>query len=76
MRGSKVLTFSEALVQLKSGMDLRINTWPRGYWVRAVMVPTNEGQVPELRQYKPNAPKGAPYQPTQAELFSQSWRVA
>jgi len=71
-----MLTFSEALVQLKSGQDMRVNTWPHGQWVRAVMVTTAAGPSPELRKFSQAAPKGATYQPTQAEMFGQSWSVA
>lgn len=71
-----MLTFSEALVQLKAGQDLKVNTWPRGYFARVVMVSTAAGPVPELHQFKPAIKRGTAYQPTQAEMFGQQWSAA
>lgn len=66
-----MLTFSEALTLLKAGQDMRISTWPRWQYVRAVRTPT--GPVLHLRAHD-----AAPtvYLPTQAELFGQDWTQA
>lgn len=71
-----MLTFSEALVQLKSGQDLRVDTWPRAHFARMVMVRTPAGYAPELRLFKPSAPKGVLYIVPSNELFGQSWSIA
>ena len=65
-----MLTFSEALVLLKSGEDMRHASWPRNAYLRAVTV----NGKPEAR--KVSGKTGATYTPTQAELFGQDWSKA
>lgn len=65
-----MLTFSEALVLLKAGEDMRHADWPRTTYARAVSV----AGKPEL--HKVNGKSRAIYSPTQAELFGQNWSKA
>lgn len=66
-----MLTFSEALTQLKAGQDMRVSTWPRSRFVRATRTPA--GPVLQVRTH--NATPTI-YQPTQAEMFGQDWTQA
>lgn len=59
-----MLTFSEALTLLKTGEDMRVQTWPPGHFVRLVVLPQRQ----EIRGYA-----GTPYIPTQAELLGHNW---
>lgn len=72
-----MLTFSEALTQLKAGEDMRIKTWPRQMFVRAVAQPAG---VPALLVHNrnPGVPPTAPYPYTypNAEVFGQDWTRA
>lgn len=66
-----MLTFSEALVLLKSGDDMRHSSWPRGVYLRAFMV----AGKPQAR--KVDGKTTSLYSsPTQAELFGQDWSKA
>lgn len=71
-----MLTFSEALTQLKAGQDLRQPAWPAGYFVRIVMTRWPTGLAPELRQFKPGSKAGSPYLPTQPEMLGNTWIAA
>lgn len=68
-----MLTFSEALVQLKAGEDMRWRAWPPKRFVRAVV----KAGVPSLVLHQidrdPATPDRTPYKPTDAELFGQDW---
>lgn len=69
-----MLTFSEMLVLLKSGEDLRHSSWPRGAYLRAFVV----SGKPEARKItsRSGGTTVATYSPTQAELFGQDWSKA
>lgn len=71
-----MLTFSEALVQIKSGLSLKSNTWPRGRFVRMYTKFANGVFEYELRLYTPTDSAGILFFPTQAEMLGQSWSVA
>ena len=66
-RVKAMLTFSEALVLLKAGEDMRHETWPRTHFVRVVFV----GGKPELHKF--NRLQSSVYTPTQPELLGQDW---
>jgi hypothetical protein len=65
-----MLTFSEALVLLKSGEDMRHEDWPKRDYVRA----TRAGASFQLTRF--SAAGRTTYTPTQPELFSQHWSKA
>lgn len=67
-KAAVMLTFSEALTQLKAGEDMRHASWPRRDYIRAVMV----NGKPEARRF----PAVVLYIPTQSELFGQEWTKA
>jgi hypothetical protein len=67
-KAGDMLTFSEALTQLKAGEDMRHASWPRRDYIRAVIV----AGKPEARRF----PAAVAYSPTQAELFGQDWNRA
>lgn len=72
-----MLTFEQALLQLKSGHDMRWTSWPAGTFARAVV--TLGSATPELKKFAAR-PGGsyltATYTPTQAEIFGNQWTAA
>jgi len=71
-----MLTFSEALVHIKSGQAVKWGTWQRGRFVRIYTMVSGGVMSHEARYYTPTDTVGVPYIPTQAELFGQSWSLA
>lgn len=69
-----MMTFSEALVHLKAGQDVRQAGWPRGTFVRAVL--TSAMLSPELRRYTAGIRGGVKHTLTDSEIFNQDWITA
>lgn len=65
-----MLTFSEALTQLKAGEDMRWLAWPAGQFLRAVAPPTG----PKLMVITGTTKVAYTY--PSAEVFGQDWRKA
>lgn len=65
-----MLTFSEMLVLLKSGEDMRHDSWPRGTYLRALITDRKQ----EARKITGRTRER--YSPTQQELFDQGWEKA
>lgn len=61
-----MLTFEQALLMLKTGEDMRHESWPAGRFVRLVMPGQTTPVGYQLQQY----------QPTQAEMLGQQWSKA
>lgn len=60
-----MLTFSEALMFLKTGEDMRFNSWPADAFVRLA----NQGtQIPGFIAQE--------FTPTQAEMLGHEWSKA
>lgn len=72
-----MMTFSEALTQLKAGKDLRIKTWPARHFVRVVFV---AGLPTPMLHQVPSTSSGTlvktPYTYPNAEVFGQDWTRA
>lgn len=67
-----MLTFSEALTQLKLGHDMRRAAWPRIEFVRATPL-----QKLQRIAVAPNLQTTvAPYTATDQDLFATDWRPA
>ncbi len=60
-----MLTFSEALMFLKTGEDMRVHTWPSDAFVRLADEST---QIPGFIAQE--------FFPTQAEMLGHDWRKA
>lgn len=52
-----MLTYSEALTLLKSGEDMRCNTWPSGHFVRLAHWPITPPPGWHAQQYVPTQPE-------------------
>lgn len=66
-----MLTWSEALTQLKSGRDVRRDSWPRLEFLRA----TQAKQIQRLAVSPTLQTTVAPYQLTDADQFATDWRA-
>lgn len=71
-----MLTFSEALVQLKSGDDMRCKAWSPRAFVRAKVVNGAPALVVYQRDNNPHTPEQTPYTYPSAEVFGQDWSKA
>lgn len=71
-----MLTFSEALVFLKSGQAIKSNTWSRGHFVRMLVTYSGGVMSYEARRYAPTDTVGTLFTPSQPEMFGQSWSLA
>lgn len=71
-----MLTFSEALTQLKAGEDMRVKGWPRSRFVRAVVTAGAPSLVVFNRDHDPATPPQSPYTYPNAEVFGQDWTRA
>ena len=67
-----MLTWSEALTQLKSGRDVRRDVWPRLEFLRA----TPLRQIQKLIVSPTLQTTAAPYQLTDADQFATDWKVS
>lgn len=67
-----MLTWSEALTQLKSGRDVRRESWPRLDFLRA----TQLKQLQRITVGRDLQTTIAPYQLTDADQFATDWKVS
>lgn len=66
-----MLTWSEALTFMKSGRDVRRDSWPRLEFLRATPVKT----INRLAVSPSLQTTSAPYQLTDADQFATDWKV-
>jgi len=71
-----MLTFSEALIHLKAGEDMKHAGWPAGQFLRAIYGVDSLPKLVLLTATTPVVPTLPAYQLTQPEIFDQTWSKA
>lgn len=68
-----MLSWTEALLFLRAGDEMRVNTWPKNWYVRGFS-PLNSQDWPVMKRWK--GAQEETYTPTSAEQQGKKWERA